>query len=81
MKEKTSVTLSSEVLARLDRLAGPKLSRSAVLENILQHYFRQLARKELQARDLTRINRVADRLNSEAEDVLSYQFEDFRSDR
>jgi hypothetical protein len=60
-------------LARVDQLAGRKLSRSAFIEGVLRTYFRELARREIHARDLERINAAADCLNSEAEDVLNYQ--------
>lgn len=73
MKEKTSITLSTEVLAGIDRLAGSKQSRSGFIERVLRRYLRQRARAEVQARDLLRINRAADRLNSEAAEVLEYQ--------
>jgi metal-responsive CopG/Arc/MetJ family transcriptional regulator len=73
MKEKTSITLSSDVLAKVDRLAGSKLSRSAFIERVLRNYFRERSRRKMHARDLERINTAADRLNSEAEDVLAYQ--------
>ena len=73
MKEKTSITLSSEVLAKIDSLAGSKVSRSAFIERILRLYFRERARRKIHAQDLERLNAAADRLNSEAEDVLSYQ--------
>ncbi len=73
MKEKTSITLSSDVLTKVDRLAGSKLSRSAFIEHVLRKYFRDRSRWRMHARDLERINTGADRLNSEAEDVLEYQ--------
>jgi metal-responsive CopG/Arc/MetJ family transcriptional regulator len=73
MKEKTSITLSPDILAKVDDLAGSKVSRSALIEQVLRKYFRDRARKEVQARDLERINAAADRLNSEAADVLEYQ--------
>jgi metal-responsive CopG/Arc/MetJ family transcriptional regulator len=73
MKEKTSITLSSEVLAQIDRLAGSKVSRSAFIERILRLYFREHARRKIHARDLEILNAAADRLNSEADEVLSYQ--------
>jgi metal-responsive CopG/Arc/MetJ family transcriptional regulator len=73
MKAKTSITLSSDVLAKVDHLAGSKLSRSALIESILRAYFRERARRKTHARDLERINAAAGRLNSEAEDVLTYQ--------
>jgi metal-responsive CopG/Arc/MetJ family transcriptional regulator len=73
MKRKTSITLSSDVLEKIDRLGGSKLSRSAVIEHILQLHFRQRSRRKIHARDLERINAAANRLNSETEDTLTYQ--------
>ncbi len=73
MKEKTSITLSSDVLAVVDRLAGPKLSRSAFIERVLRRYLRERERAQAQARDLERINQAAERLNAEAAEVLEYQ--------
>jgi metal-responsive CopG/Arc/MetJ family transcriptional regulator len=73
MKEKTSITLSGEVLAGIDRLAGSKHSRSAFIERVLRRYLRQRARAAVQARDLERINAASERLNSEAADVMEYQ--------
>ncbi len=73
MKEKTSITLSSDLLAQVDRLAGSKVSRSAFIERVLRIYLRERTRKRIHARDLERINAAADRLNAEAEDVLAYQ--------
>jgi metal-responsive CopG/Arc/MetJ family transcriptional regulator len=73
MKEKTSVTLSPEVLAGIDRLAGTKHSRSAVIERVLRQYLRERAQATVQARDLALLNDAADILNLEAEEVLEYQ--------
>lgn len=73
MKEKTSITLSRDVLQAIDRVAGSKHSRSAVIERVLRRFLRERARAETQARDLERINRAADGLNAEAADVLDYQ--------
>jgi metal-responsive CopG/Arc/MetJ family transcriptional regulator len=73
MKEKTSVTLSPEVLAGIDRLAGTKHSRSAVIERVLRQYLRERAQAAIQARDLALLNDAADSLNLEAEEVLEYQ--------
>jgi metal-responsive CopG/Arc/MetJ family transcriptional regulator len=76
MKEKTSVTLSPEVLAGIDRLAGTKHSRSAVIERVLRKYLREQAKAAAEARDLAILNDAADRLNQEAADVLDYQAAD-----
>ncbi|MHB8499668.1 MAG: ribbon-helix-helix protein, CopG family [Candidatus Acidiferrales bacterium] len=73
MKEKTSITLSKDVLAQVDQLAGSRESRSSFIERVLKRYVREHKRAALNARDLERINRAADRLNREAADVLEYQ--------
>jgi len=73
MKEKTSITLSSDVLEKVDHVAGSKVSRSAFIERVLRNYFRRRNRRAQHARDLERINAAADRLNVEAADVLEYQ--------
>ena len=73
MKEKTSITLSRDLLAGIDRLAGPEGSRSAFIERVLRRYLREQVRAQAHARDLERINHAADRLNSEEADVLDYQ--------
>jgi metal-responsive CopG/Arc/MetJ family transcriptional regulator len=73
MKEKTSVTLSKEVLSGIDRLAGSKQSRSAFIESVLAEHIRARARAERDARDVAIINRNTERLNREALDVLEYQ--------
>lgn len=75
MKEKTSVTLSKEVLAGIDRVAGTSQSRSAFIEAVLVQYLRSRTRAQVEARDLELINRAADELNEEMEDVLQYQTE------
>jgi metal-responsive CopG/Arc/MetJ family transcriptional regulator len=72
MKVKTSITLSSDLLEELDRVAGDE-PRSAFIENVLRAYLRRREREEGDARDLELINAAADRLNAEAEDVLLYQ--------
>ena len=73
MKEKTSITLSGDVLAAIDRIAGSKQSRSAFIERVLREFLRQRARAAVQARDLERLNAAAQRLNAEAADVMQYQ--------
>lgn len=73
MKEKTSITLSEDVLARIDRLAGSKHSRSSFIEAVLRQYLKRRENAAIAARDLERINAAADALNSEAADVLEFQ--------
>ena len=76
MKEKTSITLSRDLLAEIDRLAGSKHSRSAIIEHALRQYLRQQTHRRIQARDLELLNRHADDLNREVSDVLEYQVPD-----
>jgi metal-responsive CopG/Arc/MetJ family transcriptional regulator len=73
MKEKTSVTLSKEVLTGIDRVAGSGQSRSAFIESVLQQYFQQKKRAQRDARDIELINRHAAKLNRDAEDGLEDQ--------
>jgi metal-responsive CopG/Arc/MetJ family transcriptional regulator len=73
MKEKTSITLSADILDKLDQMAGPGQSRSSLIEHVLRDFFRERARRRTHERDLQRINAAADRLNSEAEEVLEFQ--------
>jgi len=72
-KEKTSVTLSREVLRGVDRAAGSKRSRSAFIETVLAEYLRARERAERDARDVEIINRNLERLNRDALDGLEYQ--------
>ena len=73
MKTKTSITLSSDLLAEIDRRTGTKASRSAFIEDVLRGYLKEKARRAIHARDLELINANADYLNREMEDVLKYQ--------
>ena len=73
IKEKTSVTLSREVLSGIDHFAGKKYSRSAFIEHVLRSYLRQKSREERDEREKMIINQHADELNAEVEDVLPYQ--------
>jgi metal-responsive CopG/Arc/MetJ family transcriptional regulator len=73
MKTKTSITLSIEVLKAIDLYIGEYKSRSAFLETAARKFIAQLERKKTEQHDLEIINRHADSLNAEAEDVLTYQ--------
>ncbi len=72
MKKKTSITLDDDVLAEIDRLAGDD-SRSAFIERVLRGWLRRRAEAEAEARERERLDRVAESLNEEAADVLTYQ--------
>ncbi|HWS62994.1 MAG TPA: ribbon-helix-helix protein, CopG family [Steroidobacteraceae bacterium] len=73
MKSKTSLTLSEDLVAIIDRLAGPKVSRSAYIEQILREYVDRRAQARKDAREIAAINRHAPQLNVEMSDALSFQ--------
>lgn len=75
MKQKTSITLSEDLMEQLDREAGTGASRSAYIERVLRQHFRRQVRRAREKRDLERINRAAARLNAETAEVLEYQAE------
>ena len=75
MKVKTSITLSEDIVAAVDQLAGESGNRSEVIETALRSYLAQQKRDEQNRRDLEIINRRHVRLNKEAEDVLAFQGE------
>ena len=73
MKIKTSITLAEDLLKIIDEQSGPYKNRSDFIEKAVRAYVAQVMRDRQNARDLDIINRQADRLNQEAEDVLTYQ--------
>lgn len=73
MKEKTSVTLSPEILLGIDRIAGKNVSRSAFIEDVLRQYLSNRVKAERKARDLAILNRYAGELNRQAEEGLDDQ--------
>jgi alpha-D-ribose 1-methylphosphonate 5-phosphate C-P lyase len=75
MKIKTSVTLSKEVVAMIDKHADGETNRSAFIELAVRTYLQILQRRKRDQQDLRTINRLSEKLNKEAEDVLGYQRE------
>jgi len=73
MKVKTSITLSEDLLQVIDCQQFGYNSRSEFLEAAARSFLARLARKKTEQHDLEIINRHADELNAEAEDVLAYQ--------
>ncbi|MEW6378646.1 MAG: ribbon-helix-helix domain-containing protein [bacterium] len=75
MKVKTSITLSEDLLRALDQRSrsGRYKNRSEFIETAVRSFIAEAIRNEQNARDLEIINRHADELNEEAEDVLFYQ--------
>ena len=54
---KTSLTLSEDLVASIDKLAGSKVSRSAYIEQILQEFVDRRAQARKDAREIAAINR------------------------
>ena len=73
MKAKTSLTLSEDLIASIDKLAGPKVSRSAYIEQILREFVDRRAQARKDAREVAAINRHSAQLNAEMSDALSFQ--------
>jgi metal-responsive CopG/Arc/MetJ family transcriptional regulator len=73
MKAKTSLTLSEDLVRSLDKLAGPKVSRSAFIEKILRDFLNRRDQARRDAREVTAINKHAAQLNAEMSDALSFQ--------
>lgn len=73
MKVKTSVTLSEELMRQIDALSSQYGTRSALIEQAVRTFLAAEAQHTRDAQDLEILNRHADTLNAEAEDVLSYQ--------
>jgi metal-responsive CopG/Arc/MetJ family transcriptional regulator len=70
VRVKTSITLSEELLARLDRVDK---NRSALLERAALAYLAQLEKQIRDRKDIEIIDRNAERLNREAMDTVEYQ--------
>jgi metal-responsive CopG/Arc/MetJ family transcriptional regulator len=73
MKVKTSIILSEDVLKTVSRATRKGESRSEAIERLLREGLEARTRQAADARDLALINRHAEELNGEAEDVLKYQ--------
>lgn len=73
MKQKTSLTLSEDVLAGLKRASRRGESRSETVDRLLRERLADHATHLARAREVEQINRHADALNAEALDVLAYQ--------
>jgi hypothetical protein len=63
LRRKTSIPLSSGVLAGIDRLTGSKRSRSAFIERGLRHALRDLPGR-IARPDMERVNGAAERLRN-----------------
>ena len=75
MKVKTSITLSRETIEAIDEIAGEDANRSRIIELAVSEFVTAHRRRRREAQDLEILNRSADRLNRETEEILGYQTE------
>jgi metal-responsive CopG/Arc/MetJ family transcriptional regulator len=73
MREKTSVSLTKELLLEITRVAGKKVNRSEFLEAAAWDRISLLRRRRREERDRAILDRRSKGLNAEALDVLEYQ--------
>lgn len=73
MKVKTSITISEELLHSIDELLGRQKNMSEFIEKAVWDFIEKQIRKKRDMEDLKILNKKAEKLNREAEDVLSYQ--------
>jgi metal-responsive CopG/Arc/MetJ family transcriptional regulator len=73
MKVKTSITLSDDLLARIDENLEDCKSRSDFIEMAARSYLSHRERSEKDRRDREIIDRKAAAMNKEAEAVLEFQ--------
>jgi metal-responsive CopG/Arc/MetJ family transcriptional regulator len=59
----------------IDAILDKSTNRSALIEVALRAYLAQKAKESREDKDLKILNKNSERLNREAEDVLSYQVE------
>ncbi|MGH7513055.1 MAG: hypothetical protein ACREOQ_09045 [Gemmatimonadales bacterium] len=71
-KTKTSVSISADLLAAADDLAG-KSRRSELFEYAVRSMVRRLVKRARHERELAILNDQADALNADAADTLEFQ--------
>ena len=77
MKIETTISLEPELLQRLSPLleSNGRHSLSELIENLIRGFLARAEKTAADLRDAEIITKNADRLNREAEDVLTYQIE------
>lgn len=73
MRQKTSVSLTKELLLEIGRVGGKAVNRSEFLEAAAWDRISLLKRRRREARDQAILDRHSRALNAEALDVLEYQ--------
>ncbi|MBN1868582.1 hypothetical protein JW916_14970 [Candidatus Sumerlaeota bacterium] len=73
MKSKTSITLSKPLLHGIEERSAEFKSRSDFIEAAVEHFIAYLDRRQVEQKDAEILDKRADALNREAQDVLGYQ--------
>ena len=73
MKVKTSITLSKDIIQQIDKISWQYGNRSLLIEKAIRDFLAGESKRKMDLRDIEIINQHSDKLNEEAEDVLSYQ--------
>lgn len=77
MKVKTSVSLSDDLLRRIDERVGEPRRRSGFIEKAVRDHLRRLERDEQEEQEIERLNRLAadPRHQQELREILEMQAE------
>lgn len=71
---KSTITISDELIKAIDRITGQKNNIEKLIERLLRKYIdAEEKKKKQELNDLRILNDNSEYLNSEAEDVLTYQ--------
>ncbi len=73
MKIKTSITLSREVLAELDRLVSAGTNRSRLIERAVREFIANTKREQRDAADRATLNAHHEKFSRVMEETLDYQ--------
>lgn len=80
MKVRISITLSDDLLAGIDALAGPGGNRSGVIERLLGRAVRKIEKRRAHREEVEKLNRYADEHYADIMDVLKYQADPFKEE-
>lgn len=80
MKARISITLSDELLQKIDALAGGAGQRSGAIERLLRGAVRRVEKRRRFRADVEALNRYADAHADEILDTIRYQTDPFTSD-
>jgi metal-responsive CopG/Arc/MetJ family transcriptional regulator len=73
MKKKISITLENDLVSALEKYAYPEQNRSEMIEEAVRLYIGKIEGEQRNVRERLLLDKIADRLNQEAAEVLEYQ--------